>query len=418
MVGRITRNSILKGMRLRNQLITRRINKTGHRRCIKAPPEERLERHCLHLGFIDPIRYDRVIALLEERNRKYRRKGVNGVDTRKGVPNKRTVWPGQHICCGVCGRLYVYGGHGEKNRLMCSGAHEYVCWNAVSVGGPLAARRMITAIREAIVALPDFDPVLVALLTEEIRNQRGSRDQRLQEVERGLASVQRSLEHIPAAIGKAGDSPSLLEELSRMEKEKSQLRWHQQELAREGAAPVAIPSISKVRRLAEDAFGRLAGSSAEFGRLLQRLIPRIVVRPYRLCDGGHLVLRAHFTLQLAPLLPDTLGLERLATSLSRALIVDLFEPSQREVYRCAVMERTSAGLTQRQIAKELSITLPAVQHAVTLQRHMDRLGIRNPYLQLTAPPRITRNSAATSICASVLSRYTTTIRHRDTTSAS
>src|SRR5262249_26986163 len=39
-------------------------------------------------------------------------------------------------------------------------------------------------------------------------------------------------------------------------------------------------------------------ASAEFGRLLRRLIARIVVRPYRPCDGGHPVLRAHFTFSL------------------------------------------------------------------------------------------------------------------------
>src|SRR5262249_5001473 len=135
-----------------------------------------------------------------------------------------------------------------------------------------------------------------------------------------------------------------------------------------------------------EAFGRLAVASPEFGRLLQRLIPRLVVRPYRLCDGGHPVPRAHFTLQLAPLLPRAPGLERLAAVLERTLVVDLFEPPQREAHRLAVMRRTSDGLTQREIARELEVTLPAVQHAVALQRRMNRLGIQDPYLPLTAPP--------------------------------
>jgi len=39
------------------------------------------------------------------------------------------------------------------------------------VDGPLAASKLIAAIREAIAKLPDFDPVLVQLVEEERRKQ-------------------------------------------------------------------------------------------------------------------------------------------------------------------------------------------------------------------------------------------------------
>jgi hypothetical protein len=96
MVSRITHNPILKGLRERNNKISRRVNKTGRRRCVKAPPEERLERHCPHLAFFEPAYYDRVIRIIDQRNAKYRRRGINGIDQRKDVPKKRTAWPGQH----------------------------------------------------------------------------------------------------------------------------------------------------------------------------------------------------------------------------------------------------------------------------------------------------------------------------------
>src|SRR5207244_2932739 len=80
MVGGVTRNPLLKGIRVRNAKLSRRINKTGRRRSIKAPPQERLERFCPHLVFIEPDRYDRVLALIDARNRPFRRKGRDGVD--------------------------------------------------------------------------------------------------------------------------------------------------------------------------------------------------------------------------------------------------------------------------------------------------------------------------------------------------
>ena len=105
MVGRVTRNPILKGIRVWNDRMSKRVNKTGRRKSIKAPPEERLERHCPHLAFFTTERYDRLIRMLANHNTKYRRAKDGEIDVRANVPKKRTRYPGQSICCGICGRL-------------------------------------------------------------------------------------------------------------------------------------------------------------------------------------------------------------------------------------------------------------------------------------------------------------------------
>jgi hypothetical protein len=119
--------------------------------------------------------------------------------------------------------------------------------------------------------------------------------------------------------------------------------------------------------------------------LLRQLIPKLVVKPYRLCDGGHPVLRAHVTLSVAPLLPGELPTS-LTGALQRSLIVDLFEPPQREQFRARVVQLTSKGLQQRDIAEELGISQAAVQDALALGRRMKQLGIVDPYVPLAAPP--------------------------------
>ena len=65
MVARLTRNPILKGFRRRNARMSRRVNKTGRRQSVKAPPEEHLFRVVPHLAFVEPARYDRLMAKLE-----------------------------------------------------------------------------------------------------------------------------------------------------------------------------------------------------------------------------------------------------------------------------------------------------------------------------------------------------------------
>jgi DNA invertase Pin-like site-specific DNA recombinase len=388
LVTQLVHNPILKGVRVRNRKVSKRVNQTGRRKSVAAPPGERLERTVPHLAFIDPERYDRLIKTLDERNAKFRRRGVDGIDTRKNVPKKRTVWPGQHIDCGVCGRLYVYGGHGQKDHLMCRGAHDYNCWNALTVDGPLAAHKLITAIRREIAGLPDFDPVLARMVEEELRRGEGARGQELQELDRRLAALEREAQNIMVSLRLAGPSPILLGEVARLDEQRAQLTIQRQDLAAAAGAsrPATLPPMAEIRAMAQQAFDDLAVNSPEFGRLLRRLIHRIVVYPYRLCDGGHPVLRARFTFGLAPLVQPAPALGRLAGVLERSLVVDLFDEPQRAAFRVPVMELTAAGLTQRDVAWELGITQPAVQEAAALARRMDELHIADPYLPLTHPP--------------------------------
>ena len=386
MVTQLVHNPILKGVRVRNKKMSKRNNQTGRRKAVNAPASERLERHCPHLAFIEPDRYDRLIRLLDARNAKYRRKGIDGIDTRKAVPKKRTVWPGQHIYCGICGRLYVYGGHGQTDHLMCRGAHHYKCWNAMTVDGPLAAGKLIEAIRREIESLPDFDPLLVQQVQRELQQQSKEKDRRLQEYARQQTDLRRQIAHILEAIKLAGSSPSLLAELCRLEAQSAEIEDHYQARHRRDDGSLLVPNMTEIKALAAKAFEELAVTSQEFARQLRRLIPRIVVYPYRLCDGGHPVLRAHLTISLVPLLPPAPGSEQLAAALSRSLVVDLFEPPQREAYRLPVRELTANGLTQHEIAYELDITQTAVQRAVALCCRMEEYGLSDPYLPLPAPP--------------------------------
>jgi DNA invertase Pin-like site-specific DNA recombinase len=386
LVSQLLHNPILKGVRVRNRKMAKRVNETGRRKSVAAPRSELLERPVPHLAFIEPQRYDSLLAKLDERNARFRRKGINGIDQRKGVPKKRTVWPGQHIICGICGRPYVYGGNGQADNLMCRGAKEYRCWNAVAVDGPDAAIRLMAAISAAIAALPEFDPVLVDLVQQELCQGLGDQDRRRQEVAQRLTGLEREMGNVLAAIRDVGHSSTLLQELNRLEREKTSLLDEQQRLMPQANHVLRLPTVAEIRALAETSFSQLAVTSCEFGRLLRRLIPTIVVKPYRLCDGGHPVLRAHFTLSLASLLPGGSMPERLAAGLQENLVVDLFDAPQREAFRKPVVELTANGLKQRDIAWELQLTQPAVQRAVALDKRLRQLGLTDPYVLLSSPP--------------------------------
>jgi len=220
MVAAFVRNPILKGVRVRNRKVTRRENATGKRKSIAAPPSELLTDDCPQLVFVQPERYDALMRKLDADNAHYRRKGCDGgTDPRKGVPKKRTRWPGQHLHCGVCGRLMCYGGHGQKDRLLCSGAYKYQCWNAVTVDGPAAAAKLIDAVHRAVESLLGYDTELMTRVEEELRVADGGRAVRVAERRRRREQLAREAGNLTAAIRAAGVSPILLAELRRIEDE-------------------------------------------------------------------------------------------------------------------------------------------------------------------------------------------------------
>lgn len=386
MVKKLVFNSIFKGVRTRNRKMSRRVNKTGKHKSVKAPPEMLIERHVPHLAFIDPERYDCVIAMLLERNGKYRRKAVDGVDPRQNVPNKRTRWPGQHLYCGCCGALYVFGGHGQTDHLMCTGARDYACWNGVTVDGPLAARKMAEAIFHEIESLPGFDTSFEETVRQEWLVQDQEMQRELQQVDRELQRVDREVRNITAAIRDGGSNSILLQELQSLDAEKRGWETRRLKLTKRSSEPPKLPSIQELKRLAREKLSGLLEHSQEASRLLRRMISRIEVCPYRLCDGGRVVLRAKFVLRLTSLIASGKLPAEALPCLERTLQVDLFDPPQREAVRKEVIVLRAQGLTEREVADRLNVTHTAAQRAAALQRLMDQLGRTDPYIEVIQPP--------------------------------
>lgn len=387
MVRRIVFNPILKGARVRNRRISKRVNKTGRRKSVKASPEELQTRLCPHLAFVTAERYDRLIRKLEAKNAPYT-VGRNGkADPRLGRPKKRTVWPGQHITCGVCGYPYVYGGHGRKLNLMCSGAREYACWNGATFNGPEAAEKIAAAVLDAICKLPGYDETYQAAVRAELEHKSNTKQARIAEFSTRLANVERKHENIIDAISEAGGNPGLYDRLRRLEAEKANWQEKLHELEREPSATVQLPSNEELKRLASESFRSLSHESPEFARLMKKLIPTIVVDPFRPIDGGDVVLRARFTLSLLPLIPElrNLAIEPQPFG-SREIVVDLFEPPQRIAFREQVVSLIGRKMFQRDVGKELGITQPAVQNALKLIALMQKMATSDPYVVVTEPP--------------------------------
>lgn len=382
LLATVVRNPILKGLRQRNRRVTKRINKTGKRKTEPAPADMRMDRDVPHLAFIDAERYDRVIRLLAERGEKYRRADGVRNDPRAGIPKKQTRWPGQQIRCGVCGRLYVWGGHGRKDRLMCNGAREYHCWNAMTVDGPALARAIADEIRTQIELLPDFDDKWLQQLREETAALSDMNDRQVQELQTALSKVIREVDNLVDFISSGeGKSESVAARLKDAERRQSEILDAIAAVDRQRPCEVNLPPAEELRRIAREVFADLAVESREFGDLMRKVVDDFYVLPFQLIGGGHPQPKCTFRLNFSTLLagsdPQVL---RQIQCLNVDCVVDLTTNPQYERIREDVVRMRSEGLTEKSIAAQLGVTDTAVQHAASLHRKMEALGLKSPWI--------------------------------------
>ncbi|PQO43836.1 recombinase family protein [Blastopirellula marina] len=385
-LSNLLHNPILKGVRVANRKMSKRINKTGRRVSVNAPPEDLLVRACPHLAFIDADRYDRLIRMMDEKNAPFRRKMVNGRDSRANVPTKRTRFPGQQVYCRICGHPFVWGGHGQQDHMMCKGAKEYACWQSTTFDGNLAAKKILAAVYDEIELLPAFPETLFQEVDAEVRSLTDSRISEIKIVEREIARLQLEMDNLVNFIAGGNASESIAARILEREEQIGEGKSRLTELkARPDSAPT-LPSMSEVREIARNSLQELAADPYALSRMMRHLIERIEAFPVRLCDGGALFIRANFELRLAGFFPGVSEIPAFSELLTRKLQVNLFEPVQRSQYRKEIVAQRAAGRFQREIAADLGITQPAVQNALRLQKRMDELGVEEPYLPVNEPP--------------------------------
>ncbi len=386
MVARISYNPILKGLRRHNVTATRR-NSRGRYLAEKANPELLQTRDVPHLAFIAPDDYDRIVADLRVRNACYSRKArVNGHDVRKGVPRKRTRFPGQMVNCGICGRSYNYEGTSDNDGLKCRGASNYQCWNSVGLSGSLTTEKVLEAILAEVDQLSGFDPQLLECIQQEAVSLDASRDQRMQQLHVDERQRSQERDNLIAFIKDGRFSAAVDEELQRVEESLRQINVERLEIERQPRHAVEIPPMVELKGLAREALADFDRSDPEFQAVMRRMIPRLVVFPHKLCDGGHIVPRVGFRWTVAGVLSDPRQRELLAKPTEKLITVDVFTPPDRVLALPQVMAH--ADLSKPELESKLGIRQHTVKQARKLQAVMHDLGITDPYIPLLLPPDV------------------------------
>ena len=386
MVKRIVFNPILKGERVRNKRVTRRVNRTGRPKTEPAPKDFQLSRDVPHLAFIDPDRYDRVIRMLVKRNAKYKRSESERNDPRAGVPRKRTRWPGQHLRCGVCGRIYVFGGHGQKERLMCNGSRDHKCWNGMTVSGPQVASAVANQLLDRIRQLPNFDQEWMDAYEVEREERIESANGQLNSLRSELQSNQRKRENRVQLLDQLGFSPATVNDIRTCENRIAELQDEIGQLQSSQDVVIAVPTIEEINAVATDAFLDLPRDSEEFAQMMRSVIDDFFVLPYRLADGGHIQPKVKFKANLGHLIGNNQDLP----ILDLHGVVDLTTQPKRLQYLNDIVDMVSKGMKHAEIAKRLGIFKTEVGYAMRLHRCMQALGTDDPWIPILSEDQVVK----------------------------
>ncbi|MFO0811645.1 MAG: recombinase family protein [Gemmatales bacterium] len=385
-VRRMVTDPIYKGVRERNRKKSLRVNSSGRRKSVNAPREELLVRQCPHLTIIEPDRFDRINAMLKLRNDKYCRGRQAAGDSRKGQPRKRTAWPGQHVRCGLCKHLLYWGGHGQKDRMMCSGCRQYLCWNAASCSGLELAQRVTEKALDLIERLPEYSIEFLKLVKEELKLRQENANDAIKMLQNEISTLEPKIANVTNAIATLGISPALTATLLDLERQRSLKQTELDTRKLEDKIEVEMPSMLELKQLARQCLGEADFKDPETYRLLSQLFPGIEVYPYMLIDGGSVVLRAHVTIHLDALKPQTLPPEMCSGLLKHDFVVDLFEPPQRVKVLNDVPKLLAAGHSKKEVARRLEVAPLVIDQALALRSMMEQQGVVDPYGLLTLPP--------------------------------
>jgi site-specific DNA recombinase len=341
------------------------------------------------LELIPAIEFDELNALLAEKNSNRGRKPyANGNDPLKGIPRKRTRFPGQHARCWYCGRIYVWGGNGIKDNLQCTGSRNWKCWNSIGLKGSLFCQHVVDSISQMLGQIQGLDETFRQILDAESKSPEPGYELERSNLTSDEQALKRERQNYLDAIGMYGPDPEIGGRLEELKAKLNKLAVRKAALNRKTVSMSDVPqSASELANLLEEEFLNLAVDSYEFGAMLPKIVPEVFVYCVRLCDGGPLLPRAKFTVDLSGSFEGEAP-ETLREMLIQEFTVDVFEVPKRERIRRQVIDMVSRGLKQKQIAEgfEEPVSRKLVNQSIQLTEYMAASGITDPLEVQLAPP--------------------------------
>ncbi len=144
-------------------------------------------------------------------------------------PRARTLWPGQHAHCAICGELmYRSGQHLKCQNALGNGPR--TCWNHVHVPYGLLRAKVLSWVWSVLEPFPNFRTTIIEFAWKEFeRQRRGSHRSSNVQAER-IAELTRQAGNLAKAIARGGELEALVTESAAIQVALSQAKQVKQAL--------------------------------------------------------------------------------------------------------------------------------------------------------------------------------------------
>jgi site-specific DNA recombinase len=376
-VETLLRDPILSGTRTFRDYVSEQIFKTGRHRSHRNPDSPEMEQYPELAHFTPEEHAELLVAMDARKNGREYLQGRGHPLT--GQLRARSLWPGQHARCAICGGLmYRFG-----NCLKCENSRlssATPCWNHVQVDFAMLSAKVLAWLCEVLAEHPRCRTQVAEATWQELSRSRRRQFKDVEELEKGIARLQREADNLAAAIAQGGELEALLHRSVAVDQDLKKARNEKaQALQRVQSTEDFVTFEDVVARL-EPALIRVAGTSRDFAQLLRRRIPTFTIHPVQALDCAQIRPRARLTVRLEP------SEEGPPQEISATL--DLFEPAVHIKYlaACLAMKEAQPKATLDEIAAALGINRMTVKRALATARLMQQGGVTEPFVEINQKP--------------------------------
>jgi site-specific DNA recombinase len=378
------RDPILRGMRTFRDVLHQPIFLTGKYRRQKNTDEAEMKEYP-ELAHFTPAEHFELLEEMDRRAREHFTPKEGKSHPLVNRPRSRTLWPGQHMRCGICGGLFYWC---SDDQLKCQNALKHGperCWNHVQVA---AEQVRVTVIRWILSEFERFPSFLKALL-DSAWQEYARTLQKSKGKERALDDEIRELEKQSAKLAKAvrmteeQEIESLVQELTEVNDSLVVARKRKKLEQDRINDPLVLGSRSDFVVRPEEGMLSLSRSSYEFCDLMRQMIPEFVIYPVQAIDTGLVRPRGRITMRPSGLL-EAKGAG--AGDLKATLDLFPYPVYVPPLQACLAEKEHNPKMTLKAIAAKLGINHMTVKRAFDLYRRMQEEGLDDPYRELQAEP--------------------------------
>jgi hypothetical protein len=296
-------------------------------------------------------------------------------------PRARSLWPGQHATCAICGgRMYRYG-----DFLRCQ--HSTVnsvrpCWNHVQVEYTFTHTKVLAWVMNVLNRQPAVRERVIQIAWSEFERVRQRHRRSGGSLQEGITDLEGQEKRLAKAIAKGGEMDALLAELAEAQSQLRQARRKLKQITQEVEENSEFSSQEDVAARLDEALARMTLVSLDFADFLRQLIPVFVIQPVQALDRPQVRPRAKLTLRLDAW--TTQGETPFETSVE----LDLFEPPLHihHLQACLVAKQACPEASLKEIAASLGINHMTVNRAFDYARRMEKEGMIDPYREIHEQP--------------------------------